>query len=161
MLDESTALLDPSGREQVLSVARKLNAEGVTIIAVTHFMHEAVLADRVIVLENGSLALQGSPREVFNQAGRLRELQLDVPEITQLAQKLHALNADFPADVLTVDEFVDAMTRDEGRRTEDGRTTVPFAGVHPEDSSAHPAFHAPIPPSFIHDSQPVITVTFA
>ncbi|HEX7586925.1 MAG TPA: energy-coupling factor transporter ATPase [Anaerolineae bacterium] len=158
VLDESTALLDPSGREQVLSVARKLNAEGVTIIAVTHFMHEAVLADRVLVLEKGSLALQGSPREVFAQPERLRELQLDVPEITQLAQKLHALNADFPADVLTVDEFVDAMTRNEGRRTEEGRTAVPFAGVHPGDSGARPAAHAPIPPSYIHESQPVITV---
>ncbi len=108
VLDESTALLDPLGREQVLRVARRLNDDGTTIIAVTHFMREAALADRVIVLENGAVAMQGTPRQVFSQADRLRELQLDVPEITQLAQRLHARDAAFPGDVLTVDEFVDA-----------------------------------------------------
>jgi energy-coupling factor transport system ATP-binding protein len=115
VLDESTALLDPLGREQVLRIARRLNDEGTTIIAVTHFMREAALADRVIVLENGSMALQGTPRQVFSQSERLRELQLDVPEITQLAQRLHARDAAFPADVLTVDEFVETVARDERR----------------------------------------------
>ncbi len=110
VLDESTALLDPLGRDEVLRVARRLNDDGTTIIAVTHFMHEAALADRVIVLESGLIALQGTPREVFSQSDRLRELQLDVPEITQLAQRLHARDAGFPADVLTVEEFVKAAT---------------------------------------------------
>jgi energy-coupling factor transport system ATP-binding protein len=119
VLDESTALLDPSGREQVLRVARRLNDEGVTIIAVTHLMHEAALAHRVIVMENGLIAMEGAPRQVFNQVERLRELQLDIPEITQLAQRLHARDAAFPADVLTVDEFVEAMMKDGGRKTED------------------------------------------
>src|SRR5512142_1349346 len=90
VLDESTALLDPLGREQVLRVARRLNDEGVTIVAITHLMHEAALADRVIVLEEGQIAIQGTPRQVFAQAERLHALQLDVPEITQLAQRLHA-----------------------------------------------------------------------
>lgn len=83
VLDESTALLDPLGREQVLGVARRLNDEGVTIVAITHLMHEAALADRVIVLEEGQIAIQGTPRQVFAQAERLHALQLDVPEITQ------------------------------------------------------------------------------
>ena len=109
VLDESTALLDPLGRDQVLRVAKKLHAEGTTIIAITHFMREAALADRVIVMENGVVAMQGAPREIFRQADKLRELQLDVPEITQLAQRLHARDAEFPDDVLNVEEFVDAV----------------------------------------------------
>ncbi len=120
VLDESTALLDPLGRDEVLRVARRLNDDGTTIIAVTHFMHEAALADRVIVLENGSIAMQGTPREVFSQSERLRELQLDVPEITQLAQRLHARDATFPADVLTVEEFVGAVTSGEERGARGG-----------------------------------------
>lgn len=114
VLDESTALLDPLGREQVLRVARRLNEQGVTIIAVTHFMQEAALADRVIVLDDGQIALEGTPREVFAQPDRLRELQMDVPEITELAQRLHARYYFFPRDVLTVTEFVDAATRGSG-----------------------------------------------
>lgn len=110
VLDESTALLDPLGREQVLHVAKKLHADGTTIIAITHFMHEAALADRVIVMENGVVAMEGSPREVFRQSDRLRELQLDVPEITQLAQRLHSIDGNFPDDVLRVDEFVNVAT---------------------------------------------------
>ena len=121
VLDESTALLDPLGREQVLRVARRLNDAGTTVIAVTHFMREAALADRVIVLENGSMAMQGTPREVFRQAERLRELQLDVPEITQLAQRLHARDAAFPAGALTVEEFVAAAnTKFENRKSKLG-----------------------------------------
>jgi energy-coupling factor transporter ATPase len=115
VFDESTALLDPVGREQVLRVARRLKDAGTTVIAVTHFMREAALADRVIVLENGAIAMQGTPRQVFSQAERLRALQLDVPEITQLAQRLHARDAAFPSDVLTVDEFVKAVPSGEWR----------------------------------------------
>jgi energy-coupling factor transport system ATP-binding protein len=158
VLDESTALLDPLGREQVLSVARKLNAEGVTIIAVTHFMREAVLADHVMVLENGSVGLQGTPREVFNQAERLRELSLDVPEITQLAQNLHAQDAAFPADVLTVDEFVEAVVMREGRRTEDSRRSILYASTGVKDESAPPPAREAIPLPSIYGMAPVITV---
>ena len=129
VLDESTALLDPLGRDEVLRVARRLNNEGTTIIAVTHFMQEAVLADRVIVLENGTLALQGTPREVFSQAERLRELQLDVPEITQLAQRLHAHDGSFPDDVLTVDELVEAVMRGKGREAK-GDLPIPQLPNH-------------------------------
>ncbi len=126
VLDESTALLDPVGRDEVLRVARRLHDAGTTIIAITHFMREAVFADRVIVLENGALALQGPPREIFRQAERLRALQLDVPEITQLAQRLHQHDPAFPDAVLTVDEFVAAM-QDQRRTTDDAKpkTMIP------------------------------------
>ncbi len=115
VLDEATALLDPLGRDEVMRVARRLNQQGTTIIAITHLMHEAALADRVIVMENGTIAIQGTPREIFHQADRLRDLQLDVPAITQLAQRLHTSDPNFPNDVLTVDEFVQAMTRNVGQ----------------------------------------------
>jgi ABC-type multidrug transport system ATPase subunit len=83
----------------------------VTIVAITHFMHEATLADRVIVLENGIIALQGTPREVFGQVERLRELQLDVPEISELAHRLHREREMFPENLLTVHELVEAVTQ--------------------------------------------------
>ena len=123
VLDESTALLDPLGREQVLGVAKKLHDAGTTIIAITHFMQEAALAERVIVMENGIVAMEGSPREVFRQSDRLRELQLDVPEITELAQRL--LLSD---DILSVEEFVDAMVKsDKGTRGQGDLETIPVS----------------------------------
>lgn len=107
VLDEATALLDPLGRREVLEVAARLNRdEGVTIIAITHYMEEAVDADRLIVMSEGRIALQGIPREVFKQSERLRELQIDAPQITQLAAALHEKIESIPANILTVDEFV-------------------------------------------------------
>ena len=112
VLDESTALLDPVGRRQVLEIVRRLNREeGLTVIAITHFMEEAIHADRVIVLHQGEIALQGSPREVFRQADRLRALALDVPPITEVAQRLHALDSRIPPDALTVEELATAIQR--------------------------------------------------
>ncbi len=109
VLDESTAMLDPLGRDEVLETARRLNKEeGVTIVAITHYMEEAVEADRLIVLEQGRIALQGTPREVFGQAARLRALQIDVPQVTQLAAALHERRPDFPKDILSVEEFMAA-----------------------------------------------------
>jgi energy-coupling factor transport system ATP-binding protein len=109
VLDEATAMLDPLGRREVLEAVRRLNREdGVTVIAVTHHMDEAALADRVIVMAEGRIALQGTPREVFTETARLRELQLDVPAVTQLALALNAGLPDFPANLLSVDEFVSA-----------------------------------------------------
>ncbi len=120
VLDEATALLDPLGREEVLRVARRLNDEGVTVIAITHFMHEAALADRVLVMNDGQVALEGMPKQVFARADELHALQLDVPEITQLAQRLHVHDARFPGDVLTLAEFVSAFD-DVHALTADGR----------------------------------------
>jgi energy-coupling factor transporter ATPase len=107
VLDESTTLLDPAGRQEVLDVVRRLNnEEGITVVAITHFMHEAVWADRVIVLERGRMVMEGPPREVFGQVERLRALQLDIPQVTELAYQLHKRRPSFPANLLTVEEVV-------------------------------------------------------
>jgi energy-coupling factor transporter ATPase len=112
VFDESTAMLDPLGRKEVLEIAHRLHKEqGRTIIAITHFMHEALQADRVIVMSQGQIVMEGTPRQIFRQAERLRELNLDVPQITQLAHELHRQHANFPADILTTDEFVTAIER--------------------------------------------------
>ena len=110
VLDESTTYLDPAGRRDVLDVIRRLNEEeGITVVAITHFMHEAVWADRVIVLERGRMAMEGPPREVFGQVERLRALQLDIPQVTELAYELHKRRSSFPANLLTVGEVVDQV----------------------------------------------------
>jgi energy-coupling factor transport system ATP-binding protein len=107
VLDEATAMLDPLGRREVLETVSRLNKqEGVTVIAITHYMEEAVAADRLVVLAGGRIALQGTPREVFSQVEALQDLQIDVPQITQLATALNRQNGAFPQNVLTTDEFV-------------------------------------------------------
>ena len=106
ILDESTSMLDPAGREEVLNAVRRLNDGGTTIIAITHYMHEAVEGDRVVVMEAGHIVMQGSPREVFSHVEELRALQLDVPQVTELAHGLHQRDTTFPADLLTVEEMV-------------------------------------------------------
>jgi len=111
VLDEATALLDPEGRREVLAAVRRLNGEGVTIVAITHFMEEAAEGDRVIVLEEGRIAMEGTPREVFARVDELRALQLDVPQITELAYTLSQRDATLPANLLTVDELADAVVR--------------------------------------------------
>jgi energy-coupling factor transport system ATP-binding protein len=110
VLDEATAMLDPIGRKEVLEVARRLNRErGVTVIAVTHFMREALEADRLIVMAEGRIALQGPPRKLFQQADRLRELHLDLPHASALGAALHDLNPAFPAGLLTTSEVAAAL----------------------------------------------------
>lgn len=111
ILDESTSMLDPVGREEVLSAVRRLNQAGTTIIAITHYMHEAVEGDRIIVMEAGRVVMQGSPREVFSRVEELRALQLDVPQVTELSYVLHQRDGSFPADLLTVEEMVTEITR--------------------------------------------------
>jgi len=118
VLDESTAMLDPLGRQEVLAIAQRLNREqGVTVVAVTHFMEEAVAADRVIVMDGGQIVMQGTPRALFRQADRLRELHLDIPPITELALSLHEQIPTFPPDLLTIEEFVQAVQQHELRIT--------------------------------------------
>ncbi|MBL8057057.1 MAG: energy-coupling factor transporter ATPase [Anaerolineales bacterium] len=110
VLDEATAMLDPLGRREVLEVVHRLHRdEGVTVVAITHHMDEAVRADRVIVMEAGRIVLHGPPREVFRHVERLRALQMDVPQVTQAAAALAARRPDFPADLLDVDELVAAL----------------------------------------------------
>jgi energy-coupling factor transport system ATP-binding protein len=109
VLDEATALLDPEGRHDVLAAVRTLNAEGLTVVAITHFMDEATEGDRVIVLEEGRIALEGAPRRVFARVDELRALQLDVPQVTEIAYTLNRHIPAFPPDLLTVGELVDAV----------------------------------------------------
>ncbi|SHK35470.1 energy-coupling factor transporter ATPase [Paramaledivibacter caminithermalis] len=109
IFDEPTAMLDPSGRKEVMDTIKKLNKEGITIIHITHFMEEAVNADRVIVMDDGKIALEGNPKEVFSRVNKLKELGLDVPQVTLLAHELINEGIEIPEDILTVDEMVSRL----------------------------------------------------
>ena len=109
VLDEPTAMLDPNGRKEVLRAVRKLNEEkGVTVILITHYMEEVVFADRVFVMDNGKLVMQGTPREIFSEVEKLKELRLDVPQVTLLAYELRKNGVDLPEGILTIEELVNA-----------------------------------------------------
>lgn len=110
VFDEPTAMLDPRGRTEVLETLLKLNREeGITVINITHFMEEAVLADRVIVMGGGKVMLDGPPRDIFQHFDTLRDLHLDIPVMTELAALLHAKHPQIPVDILTVEEMVGAI----------------------------------------------------
>lgn len=110
--DEATAMLDPSGRREVLSTIRRLNRDkGITVVWITHYMEEAAQADRVIVMNQGQVALTGTPREVFEQTETLREMHLDVPHMTDLAQDLRRDGMPLPAGILTVDEMTEEVCK--------------------------------------------------
>lgn len=109
ILDEATAMLDPSGRAEVLDTASALHRQGVTIVSITHFMSEVPRADRVIVLSEGRVALTGTPRELFAMPDRLRGLELDVPQVTEIAERLGARGRDLGIVPITVPELVDAF----------------------------------------------------
>ncbi len=112
VLDEPTAMLDPKGRREVFDTVRRLNREmGITVLFVTHFMDEAVKADRVIVIDSGRLRLDGTPREVFSQTELLRGFGLDVPQSTELSHRLIEKGIDLPKDILDADECVEALAR--------------------------------------------------
>ncbi|WP_129597431.1 energy-coupling factor transporter ATPase [Anaerophilus nitritogenes] len=107
ILDEPTAMLDPSGRKEVMDTIYRLNKEeGITIVHITHYMDEAVSADRVIVMEDGHMVLEGSPKKVFSQVKTLKQLGLDVPQVTELAYQLKKEGILIPQDILTIDEMV-------------------------------------------------------
>lgn len=110
VLDEPTAMLDPNGRADVIRTAHELNKEkGVTIILITHYMEEVVDADKVIVMDQGKVVMQGTPREIFSQVGRLKEYRLDVPQVTILADMLRQSGIDVPIGVLRREELVEAL----------------------------------------------------
>lgn len=108
VFDEPTAMLDPVGRQEVMETIMRLNREEkITIVLITHEMDEAILADRVVVMEQGKIALTGTPREVFSQVDRLEELRLDVPQVTALAKRLREQGySKFSDDILTIEEMV-------------------------------------------------------
>ncbi len=110
VLDEPTAMLDPQGRREVMDTICRLNKEeGITIVLITHYMEEAVSADRVLVMDDGNIVIQGTPREVFSQVERLRSLELDVPQPTDLCYELIKEGVALPSDVLSVDECAAAL----------------------------------------------------
>lgn len=110
VLDEPTAMLDPRGRKEVIRAVRALNlAEGITIILITHYMEEIIDADRVFVMDKGKIALQGTPREVFGQVDRLKELRLDVPQVTLLAHELRKSGLPIPEGILRTEELIRSL----------------------------------------------------
>ena len=112
VLDEPTAMLDPNGRADVIRTAHELNQKkGVTIILITHYMEEVVGADKAIVMDKGKVVMQGTPREIFSQVGKLKEYRLDVPQVTILADLLRQSGLDIPLGVLTREELVGHILR--------------------------------------------------
>ena len=110
ILDEPTAMLDPNGRKEVLEAVSDLNRrEGVTVILITHYMEEVVHADKVYVMDNGEVVMQGTPREIFSQVETLKEYRLDVPQVTLLAHELHKAGVDVSEGILTTEELVNAL----------------------------------------------------
>ncbi len=112
ILDEPTAMLDPNGRKEVLEAVRELNRkEGITVILITHYMEEVVAADRVYVMDDGKLVMQGTPREIFSQVETLKSLRLDVPQVTLLAHELGKKGISGMEGILTTEELVNALCR--------------------------------------------------
>ena len=110
VFDEPTAMLDPKGRQEVMHTVKYLNKElGITVLYITHFMDEAVQANRVVVMDDAKVILDGTPKEVFRNSEKLKAVGLDVPQATQLAYELKKEGVDLPDDILDVDEFVNAI----------------------------------------------------
>ncbi|MCI8356010.1 MAG: energy-coupling factor transporter ATPase [Lachnospiraceae bacterium] len=110
VLDEPTAMLDPKGRKEVIRAARALNdVEEITVILITHYMEEIIYANRVFVMDKGRVAMEGTPREIFSQVERLKELRLDVPQVTLLAHELKKSGLQIPDGILTTQELLQAL----------------------------------------------------
>lgn len=111
VLDEPTAMLDPIGRSEVMETIRQLNAEGITVIIITHFMEEAVQAGRVVVVNHGEVQMDGAPRDVFKHVEELKNMGLDVPAAAEIAYKLRQKGIPLPDDIITKEELGDALCR--------------------------------------------------
>ena len=115
VLDEATAMLDPVGRQEVLSTVHRLNKEkGITVVLITHHMNEAEEADRVVVMDNGKVEMDGTPAEVFTQVADLRHMGLTVPDTVDLLDRLRRRGLDVPLDALTVEACADAIAAEIG-----------------------------------------------
>lgn len=112
ILDEPTAMLDPKGRSEVIKTIKILNEEkDITVVLITHYMDEAAQADRTVVIDDGEIMLDGTPKEVFKNVEKLKSLGLDVPQVTELAYELRKMGIEISDDVLTVDECFDEIIR--------------------------------------------------
>ena len=110
VLDESTAMLDPRGREKVMETIRHLNRDyGITVVSITHYMDEAARADRVVVMSEGRVVMEGTPRQVFSQVDELHRLRLDVPQVTELCCRLAEAGVDIPTDIINEEECAAAL----------------------------------------------------
>ncbi len=110
IFDEPTAMLDPSGRREVLKTINELNKiHGITIVLITHYMDEAAQADRIVVMDGGSVKMEGTPREIFPQVERMKKIGLDVPQVTELAYELKKAGIDINEKILNVDEMVNEL----------------------------------------------------
>jgi len=122
VLDEPTAMLDPSGRREVIHAVRELNrTEKVTVILITHYMEEVIYADHVYVMDKGQIAMEGTPREIFSQVEKLQKLRLDVPQVTLLAHELQRRGLDLPDGILATQELAQALVKHKKiREVQDG-----------------------------------------
>ena len=110
IMDEPTAMLDPTGRKSVLRTVHELNEKlGITVILITHYMEEVIDADHVFVMDSGHIVMQGTPREIFSEVDELKRYRLDVPQVTELAHELKKSGIDIPAGILTREELVEAL----------------------------------------------------
>ncbi|MBO4361070.1 MAG: energy-coupling factor transporter ATPase [Eubacteriaceae bacterium] len=111
IFDESTAMLDPAGREDIIEIMHQLNREGVTIVFITHYMEEITDVDRIVILEKGKVIAEGVPIDIFNQVNMLHRARLDTPEIVWLCSLLRKGGLDIPAETLTGEQLVEALCR--------------------------------------------------
>lgn len=106
IFDEPTAMLDPKGRKEIMAIIDELHREGITVVLITHFMEEAVRADRVMIMHEGKILLDGTPAEVFSQGALIKSVNLDVPPIVELADELRAVGISVPDEIITEEEMV-------------------------------------------------------
>jgi energy-coupling factor transport system ATP-binding protein len=112
ILDEPTAMLDPNGRREVIRAVRALNdVENITVVLITHYMEEIIYAGKVFVMDQGKIAMEGTPREIFSRVEELKALRLDVPQVTLLAHELKKSGLNIPDGILTADELAEALKR--------------------------------------------------
>ncbi|MBR4799179.1 MAG: energy-coupling factor transporter ATPase [Clostridia bacterium] len=115
IFDEATSMLDPSGRQEIIAAMKRLNREmGLTVIAITHYMSEAVEADRIIVMDHGAIAADGTPREIFSQVEKLKEISLSVPQVTELMYEMEKDGFDMPRGILHAMEAADEIEKRAG-----------------------------------------------
>ena len=111
MFDEPTAMLDPSGRKDVIEIIKDLNSQGITTILITHYMEEAAEADRVIIMDRGKIKMDGEPAEVFRHEDELKAMDLDVPCAVQMASELRKLGVDIGEDIVSEEGLIEALVR--------------------------------------------------
>ncbi|MGL4772815.1 MAG: energy-coupling factor transporter ATPase [Clostridium sp.] len=110
IFDEPTAMLDPSGRREVIKNIKEINKKyGITIVLITHFMDEAAEADRVVVMDNGDIVMEGTPKQIFSKVEHMKSIGLDVPQVTELAYELNKRGINISTEILNVDEMVEAL----------------------------------------------------